>query len=262
MKYFAGLVFFVVLIACNGDEDTSVQQHQQAVTRLEKLAEAYPDSAGIKLSLLNYYDSLGNAAKAYPLLKELIKNDSGNYGFWFRKGQLEEVLEDTAGAIASYLHAINIYPGTEAQLSLAYLYAENRNAKSILICNEILSLGMGRETDASCYFIQGVYYARTGDSGKAENLFNQTIASSYTYMEAYIEKGLLYFDKGNYKEALQIFSFASTVNNLYADAYYYMARSYEMMNMKDSATVRFQQALSLDKHLTEAEDGLKRLQRH
>ncbi len=70
---------------------------------------------------------------------------------------------------------------------------------------------------------------------------------------------MLYFDRKEYKQALEIFRFASSINNLYPDAYYYMARCYEMMNVKDSAVLRFQQALSLDKNLDEARLGLKRL---
>ncbi len=261
MKYFALIFLLLMVAACNTNEDPAFQENKASVSRLEKLVKEYPDSVGLKLSLLNYYDSIGLAAKAYPVLNELIANDSANYGLWFRRGQLEEVLEDTAAAINSYLRAINIYPGPEAQLSLAYLLAEKKDSKSMVICKRILELGLGRETEASCYFIQGVYYARIADFDKAETLFDQTIAASYTYMEAYIEKGLLFFDRGRYREALQVFTFASTINNLYADAYYYMARCYEMMQMKDSATIRFEQSLSLDKNMVEAKAGLERVRK-
>jgi Tfp pilus assembly protein PilF len=79
-------------------------------------------------------------------------------------------------------------------------------------------------------------------------------------MPAYIEKGLVYFDGKQYREALNVFQFASTVDHLYADAYYYMARCYEMMNIKDSAVLRFKQAISLDGGLTAAREGLKRVE--
>jgi len=85
------------------------------------------------------------------------------------------------------------------------------------------------------------------------------VASNYTYMEAYIEKGLVYFDRKDYNKALDVFRFASGINTLYADAYYYQARAYEMMNQKDSATMRYKQSLALDKTLVEAHAGLKRL---
>ena len=144
-------------------------------------------------------------------------------------------------------------------LSLADLYAEKKNAESLLICSRVKNMGLGREKDADCAFITGVYFARTGDMQAALKSFDECIANNYTYMEAYIEKGLVYFDNKQYDEAMKVFSFAATVNNLYADAYYYQARCYEMMNKKDSAIQKFQQSLGLDKNLLEAHAGLKRL---
>ena len=120
-------------------------------------------------------------------------------------------------------------------------------------------MGLGREYDAHCAFIAGVYNARINNGSLAIPLFDECIANDYTYMEAYIEKGMVYFDNSRYKEALTVFQFASSVNNLYADAYYYMARCYEKMNVRDSAILRFKQSLSLDKNLAEARAGLKRL---
>ena len=63
-----------------------------------------------------------------------------------------------------------------------------------------------------------------------------------------------------YDKALNIFQLASTVNNLYADAYYYQARCYEMMNKKDSAVLRFKQSLQLDPTMDEAQEHLKQLE--
>ncbi|HAI82436.1 MAG TPA: hypothetical protein DCL43_02115, partial [Chitinophagaceae bacterium] len=73
------------------------------------------------------------------------------------------------------------------------------------------------------------------------------------------EKGLVFFDQQQYKQALAVFSFAATINNRYADAYYYMARCHEMMQQKDSALLRFEQALQLDPTLKEATAAIERL---
>jgi len=58
---------------------------------------------------------------------------------------------------------------------------------------------------------------------------------------------------------LEVFQMASTVNNLYADAYYYQARCYEMMNKKDSAVMFFKQSLLIDPTMNEAHQHLKEL---
>ena len=169
--------------------------------------------------------------------------------WWFAKGSVAEDAQDTATAIMSYTFASHIYPSPDALLSLANIYAERKSDSAIYYCSQVRSLNMGREFDAHCDFITGVYYARTNNKQKALQYFDDCIHANYTYMDAYIEKGLVYFDKGNYTEALQVFKLASTINNLYADAYYYQARCYEMMNMKDSAVLRFKQSLQLDNSL-------------
>jgi len=69
----------------------------------------------------------------------------------------------------------------------------------------------------------------------------------------------VYFDRHRYDKALSIFQLASTVNNLYVDAYYYQARCYEMMNKKDSAALLFKQSLQIDPTMDAARTHLKQL---
>ncbi len=122
-------------------------------------------------------------------------------------------------------------------------------------------MGLGRDYDASSAFIAGVYNARTKQNALAVKLFDECISNDYTYMPAYIEKGLVYFDAKQYQQALDVFSFAANVNHLYPDAYYYMGRSYEMMNKKDSAAFYFKQSLALDKESPETKAALERVEK-
>ncbi|MGN6617036.1 MAG: tetratricopeptide repeat protein [Ilyomonas sp.] len=264
--------FFIILFAfaaCNNNNDDKKAASASAsakpeippqVKRLMEEVKQHPDSSGLRFKLATSLDSIGSYKEALGQMDSLIKNDSLNYGFWFAKAQIFEHAKDTAQAIQDYGRAIKIYPSPQALLSVANLYAEQKNERSILICNQVRNMGLGRETDAGCDFIAGVYNARTGNKQQAIKLFDRCIANDYTYMPAYIEKGLVYFDGKQYREALNVFQFASTVDHLYADAYYYMARCYEMINIKDSAVLRFKQAISLDKTLTQAYEGLKRVQ--
>lgn len=250
-----------MLIACNENNNKTekVEQHNDEIENVQKQIALHPDSIGLHLRLVDLYDSVGDYKQGFTEIDSLIKKDSGNYAFWFRKGNLAESAHDTVTALKSYAVAAKIYPSPESLLSLANLYAEQRNPRALLLVNEVQKLGLGRETDANCYFIAGVYNARIKNKQLAVQLFDKCIANNYTYMEAYIEKGLVYFDEGNYREALKVFTFSSTVNNLYADSYYYMARCYEMMQIKDSAELRFKQSLTLDKNLKEAHAGLQRI---
>ncbi len=268
VEVFAIFFFFLFIIfSCNSNQqniyekDSSVHESETppVITNLIKQIQKYPDSASLRLQLAATLDSIGRYNEALVQMNFLLKQDSINYGLWYAKAQILEHSKDTIEAEKNYLKAIKVYPSPDALLNLANLYAEQKNKESLLICSRIKDMGQGREYDAHSAFIAGVYNARTGNRDAAIKLFDECIANDYTYMEAYIEKGLIYFDNKQYEQALQVFQFTTTVNNLYADAYYYMARCYEMMSVKDSAVLRFRQSLSLDKTLIEAHEGLKRL---
>ncbi|MFT4202725.1 MAG: tetratricopeptide repeat protein [Chitinophagaceae bacterium] len=224
-----------------------------------RLLETNPDSNGLRFKIATTLDSIRDYKAALSQMDSLIKRDSANYAFAFTKGKIYQDAGDTTNAIAYYQKALKIYPAPEGMLFLANLLAETKNPESLNIVQQVKSLRLGSSDNANCDFIAGVYYARVDDTTKAIRSLDLALNQDYTLMPAYIEKGLVYFDRKNYPRALDIFRFASQVNHLYADAYYYMARSYEMMGQKDSAILRFQQAYSLDNSMEEATAGLKRL---
>ncbi len=91
-------------------------------------------------------------------------------------------------------------------------------------------------------------------------LQDRCINNNYTYMEAYMEKGFIYYDAKKFDDALKVFQQAITVNNLYADAYYWEAKCYEAKGNKQDAILNYQRSLGLDKNLKEAKEALKRLE--
>ncbi len=263
MKNGFGLLLIVCSVACsNNNVENTVDNHQhlQLVEDLKETIAKYPDSAGLRLKLAFTYDSLQQYDNAIVQTDSLISKDSLNNGLWFSKAQMQEDNKDTAGAIISYKTAIRIYPSVEAQLSLANLLAENRNPDALIICSNVKKMSMGRETDANCSFIAGVYFARTGNAQKALAFFDKAINENYTLMEAYMEKGFLYFEAKNYQQAHQVFERAITIDNLYADAYYWKARTEEAMGSKADALLNFERAYGLDKSNTDAAKAIKRLQ--
>jgi len=265
MKKLIALITIVCcLYACNNTDtkkqaSDSANASEQYLKTFAQQVSASPDSVGLRLQYAFALDSLNKYKEALQQINMLTSKDSNNYGLWFAQGNIAEDAQDTQLAIKSYAKAAHIYEAPDALLALANLYAEQKNDRAILLCSRVKELGLGRDYDANCAFIIGVYYARTHDMNNALKYFDECIAYSYTFMEAYIEKGLLYFDAKQYDKALQVFQMASTVNNLYADAYYYQARCYEMMNKKDSAVMFFKQSLQIDPTMKEAHEHLKKL---
>ena len=236
--------------------DTSAAQ--QVVDKLSADV-AKTKSIPARLHLIDVLDSMKIYDKAIAHLDTLLLKDSKNSELWLRKGQLHEDSKDTAEAIRSYENAIKIYPSPENQLYLANLLAEHRDAKALALCNSVASMGMGRETDANCNFIAGVYFSRTGNAKRALQLFDKAINDNYTLMEAYMEKGFIYYDHKNYRQAMRTFETAITINNQYADAYYWKAKCLEAMGNKDEAVINYKRAAGLDKQMNEAAQAIKRL---
>ena len=256
------LILFAFVFSCKQKEEKTAEvssEQKQVINQLQQQVQKNPDSASLRMRLVNTLDSLKMYPQALQQTDSLIKRDSLNNGLWFTKAQLLESNKDTAGAIRSYETALKIYPSVEAQLSLANLFAESKNPKALLICQNVRRMGLGRETDASSDFVAGVYNARTKNDQLAITLFDRAIANNYTLMEAYMEKGFIYYDNKKYSDALKVFQTAITVNQMYADAYYWRAKCEEALGNKDEAIADYKRSLGLDKGLKEAEEALKRL---
>ena len=262
----AVLVAVIMVWGCNGNNADDVHNsnaHEvelpKEVSDLNKAVAANPNNNSLRLQLAIALDSIGLPALAITQMDKLVTTDSIDDKIWLSRASIAEDAKDTMKAMESYARALRINESPGGLLNLANLYAETKNPRALLICSRVKDMALGKEYDANSAFIAGIYYARTGNRSAALQKFDESIANNYTFMEAYIEKGMVYFDNRQYEEALTIFKFAATVNSLYADAYYYQARCYEMLNKKDSAILRFKQSLGLDKNLPEAHNGLKRL---
>lgn len=258
---------FLFLYACNSEPENKLENDSLVsnailanpkTDALKLLIEKYPDSAALKLRLAIAFDSIGNYPESLSLMDELLENDSTNFGLWFTYAKIAEDAGDTLKAMYSYDRALRIFPSTDALLSLANLYAEQKNQQALNLVARVEQLNLGREYDAHCAFIRGVYFARTGNDARAINNFDSCIALNYTYMPAYIEKGLVYFYEENYRPALSVFQFASQINGLDANPLYWQARCYEKLNIKDSALMFFKKSYQLDK-APETKEAIERV---
>ncbi|HJU45298.1 MAG TPA: tetratricopeptide repeat protein, partial [Chitinophagaceae bacterium] len=167
-------------------------------------------------------------------------------------------ITDTTAAIRNLEASFSQHPGIYKGLELANLYAETKNPKAIGLCDALLAKDTARElTDA--VFIKGTYYANTGDTAAAMQLFGECINRDWKFIEAYIEKGILQYEQRHFTGAAKTFELAVKVANTYPDAYYWLGKCREAMGQKEEALDNYSRALALDKEFKEAEEGIKRL---
>lgn len=240
----------------SADTATGSRQVKELETKLSKEPGADSLREGLvqQLVLNNEYD------KALEQIEILLKKNPSSPAYLFMKADALEKKSDTTGAISFFeqsVTAAGIF--TEAQLRLASLYAETGNKNALQICDSMLKDPTAVRLRSDILFIKAVYYNKVKDAKNALRIYDQLIKEDYTYLDAYIEKGLIYYDMGNFNEAHKQFERSTNVSNKFADGYFWMAKAEEKMNKTQDAIDNYKRSLALDQSIGEARDALKRL---
>jgi tetratricopeptide (TPR) repeat protein len=78
-------------------------------------------------------------------------------------------------------------------------------------------------------------------------------------MEAYREKAICLIELKKYIEAIAFLDRATTLNNRFADGYFWKGVCLEKLLQKEDAAMSYQKALMYDTSYTEAEEAIDRL---
>lgn len=235
-----------------------VDKVNEAVNLLKQGVRQYPDNPEFSRRLGEVYSQTGKRDEALQQYNRILEKDSANFEIWYDKGMLLVQLNDTAAAIQALEKSFSLQPINYSGLALATLYVSAKNPRALEICDLLLSTDTSRQqTDP--IFMKGVYYSETKQYDKALEQFDECIRRDWKMTDAYIEKGIILFEQNKFSQALEIFRLASTVSNTNADAYFWMARSYEAMGKKEEAITNYKRALALDRNFPEAWEGLQRL---
>lgn len=232
---------------------------ENPIEKLQAEIRLYPDSMRLRSRLAQNLRENGDFSEAVHQIDTILKKDSLTPAIHHFRAELLLDLKDTASATVAMEKAYELAPQSDAQYSLAYLYAASGNMKALALCDTMIRKMTRQNPKGDPYYIKGIYYLRLADTDKALKSFNQSINIDHTLMEAYTEKGRLYFKGGKYKEALSVFKLATTVSNTYADAYYWQGRCFEALGQPDEAVTNYQKAVGLDPDFHQARDAMKKL---
>ncbi|RXK62741.1 tetratricopeptide repeat protein [Lacibacter luteus] len=230
------------------------------VDELEKQVAANPQADSLREGLVEQLVKNNQYDKALAQVEQLLQKQPDNPAYLFMKADALERKADTINAITTYQQAIqSAGVFNEAELRLASLYAETGNKTAVILCDGLLKDASAAQMRSDVLFVKAAYYSKVKDIAKALAVYNQLIREDYTYMEAYIEKGLLFYDQQKYAEAWKSFQQSTNVSNKYADGYFWMAKAEEKMNKTKEAIDNYKRSLALDQSITEAREALKRL---
>jgi tetratricopeptide (TPR) repeat protein len=264
MRIFLLLIFAMLTFSCNSPIDSNVKANKTGVypgfiQDLMQQIERFPDSTALRVQLIDTMDSLNLIKEALSQIDALITRDSGNYGNWFRKGELAIRNTDTALAIKSFSSAAAIYSSPDVLLTLANLYAAQKNKISLDLCDKVIAQKPDRNYIAHSNYIAGLYYENIGNTATAIEKFNACIQKNYYYLDAYLEVGWIYFDQQKYAAAIEFFETATAVKPTDASAHYWTAKCLEKLGQSDKAINAYQLAFNLDNSLSEASEAISRI---
>jgi tetratricopeptide (TPR) repeat protein len=186
--------------------------------------------------------------------------DSASAGNWYNRAMAQDALKDSAGALRSLERAYRL-DSVDATLTyeLANRYADAGNPAALVICDRIIHQQALTQKKPDPYTIKGIYYANTGKPAEAIACFDASIAIEYTFLQAYLEKGTLLFKQHRYADALKVFALSTTVDNTFADGYYWTGRCQQELGQLKDARLNYERAIAFDKHFTEAREALAKI---
>ncbi len=230
-----------------------------AIIFLQDALKKLPGSFILQLSLARAYDAKNLIHDAIVICDQILKDNPEQVDVLKMKADLLDRSNEPGESILLLEKAYRLAPfDIDLNYSLAFKYAESKNAKVILLCDSLIKVD-SLDLRAEPYYYKGIYYYNINDKAKALAMFDVAIQRNYQYLNAHIEKGKVLFDQKKYTEAFKVFSLANTISPKFPDAWYWMGRCQEETGDKDEARSNYQKALGLDPNFIEAQEALQKI---
>ena len=153
---------------------------------------------------------------------------------------------------------VNQEKTTASSIEQLYKLASEKNPTCLPLTDSILHSTSDPNSRAEAFYIKGLYFSNIKEFYKAEQYFDSTIKKNYTFYDAYIEKGILLNERGDFENALRTLQIALEITKNNADLYYWIGKSYEGLKMNKEARAYYNMTLKLDPTYQSAEEALKR----
>lgn len=223
----------------------------------------YPDSVLLYQQLVDTLVNLGAYRRAADWADSAWNRSGGKGESWLLlKADMLRQAKALDEAVAAYNDYLSIFPGNvEVLLNLASALAEKGDSAALRICTQIANNTPHPEDKAAAWYITGLYYNVARQYLQAIPYFDKAIALKYNFTEAWLEKGYSLYDAGQFANAIDHFRQLATLQPRNADAWYWLAKSYEALPEKDSAIKYYTRVTRLDAGITEAVQALERLRK-
>ena len=188
------------------------------------------------------------AIDSVAIMKEAILKDSLNPALWQKLYELQIAKGDTAGGLRSLkLYTYLVPEDGNAWLELAWLLADQKDPQILVVADSLQKVDdVGIRSKAK--FLTGVYYSNLGQDEKAIAIFDSVIISNYSFVDAYMEKGIILYDQKKFDQALKTFQQAFLLRKNDPEIYLWIGKSYAGLGNKVEAEDWMKKYQALNSH--------------
>lgn len=230
-----------------------------AIVFLEEAIQALPESVILNITLARAYDAQKKPAEALAICDKLLGKNPEQVDLLKMKADLLAKQGKIQEAMGILEKAYTLTPyDVELNYILALKYAESKNPRVLQLCDSLIRADSSG-THPEPYYYKGIYFATLRDKAAAIRNFDEAVKHDYYFLDGYIEKGILLYEFGQYKEALAVFNLSLTISPKYADNYYWIAKCQQAMGQREEAKLNYQRAYGLDKEFRAAKDSADKL---
>lgn len=226
---------------------------------VKQALDELPKSLFLQLLLARAYEAAGQVPEAIRVCDQIVAEAPDQVNALMLKAELLQNQGNDTEAASTLEQAYALLPGNRTLAEeLAYLYAESQNPRALVLTDSLLKVDtLGQYS--SPFYIRGNYYAIKKNKAEAIKWYDKTLQRDHRYLNAYIEKGKLYFNDGETDKAMATFQLANTVSPAFADAWYWIGRCQEKTGQLKEAKLSYQKAASLDPDFKEAKEAADKL---
>jgi len=210
-----------------------------------------------RLSLAEVYLAVGELKKGQEKVNEVLDFDSKNAEALYLSGNYALMDADTVKAIKYIQASINQKQDFfKAYDLMGVLYSATGNVLALDYFNSALRL---RPDRFDVHYKVGMFYQNIGAYNEAILAYNRALAVNPDHKISLHNIAVINIFLGEHKNALAIFSKAITLDDMYLEAYFGRAYTYEILGNLISSEADYRTALMLDPAYRPAMDGLSRI---
>lgn len=225
---------------------------KEALETMRKVLKIYPDRVPSLLKLAELEHIVQRYDVSIYNCNLILKNHPQNAEAYFMLGMNFRALGDTTRAINSFQTAVENDPDLiDAWVILGDLHGDQGDVKAVKYYDAAITIAPDKPEvlHSKAYYLQN-----NGRVEDALSLYNDIIVMDPSYLEAYLNSGILYIQDENWDRAYEQFNILAQRQPQNANAYFYRAQVQYLRGKFQSAIQDLENVLRLnpqDKDATE-----------